>query len=64
MKATAYYQPSEFDRIDVGFVAIVEHVFNHPTLGNNNGEPVFTSTVIAITEEGFETRNTLYRIKK
>lgn len=43
----------------VGHVACVLPL-DHPSANVSNNNPVITSKVIAVTEDGFETQNTIY----
>ncbi len=58
-KPQATYTPSKWDNLTVGLEAIV-CCTSHPVL---TGTPmmVITSPVVAITEDGFETNNTVYK---
>lgn len=60
-KPTVYYIPTNSDYIVVGERADVHDVHNHPHVRSNW---VNTSTVVAITDEGFETLNTKYVMEK
>ena len=59
-KQIVNYVPSPHDYIKVGKSAMV-YPTNHPSYLVSNQHICHTSTVVAITEEGFETLNTLYR---
>jgi hypothetical protein len=59
-KPVVYYVTIDSTNIQIGKSANVI-ALDHPMLGK---EYVITSTVIAITEDGFETRNTIYKLKK
>lgn len=60
MKSIVRYNASENDSIHVGRSAVVADVLNHPSSIVSNRHPVYTSEVIAITDDGFETKNTKY----
>ena len=47
-------------RIEIGFPAII-YPLNHPSRLVTNSEYAITSMVVAITDDGFETENTIYR---
>lgn len=63
-KPTVHYVPGKYDHIEVGARALLSDVIDHPAtdrVSNEPGQPVWTSTVVSIGENGaFETLNTLY----
>lgn len=54
-----HYQISPDNHIVLGQRATVV-VYDHPRLGNNNGLPVYTTEVITIVGDLFETKNSIY----
>lgn len=62
-KPIVNYTPQDADYIVVGHRAFV-HPTNHPSNLVSNTTGVMTSPVVKITEDGFETQNTIYRKEK
>lgn len=48
--------------VDVGYEAVVYYVIGHPRLGKQS--IVYTSRVIKLLDDGFETLNTVYKLRK
>ena len=59
-KPIVHYTPSQYNYIKVGHSAIVCPI-DHPSESVSNTTMVKTSTVVSITADGFETRNTIYK---
>lgn len=59
-KPVVHYEPLHVTNIQLGRSADV-YALDHPNLGQ---QWVVTSKVIASTEDGFETRNSIYKLKK
>ena len=62
-KPIVNYTPQDADYIRVGHRAFVQPI-NHPSLAVSNTTGVMTSPFVKITEDGFETQNTIYRKEK
>ncbi len=61
MKPTVHYYKDPFNKINVGSGAFV-HPINHPNSSRvSNTKFVFTSPVVALLPDGFETINTIYK---
>lgn len=58
-KPLVHYQIDPYNHIVLGQRATVI-VYDHPRLGNNNGLPVYTTEVITVVGDLFETKNTIY----
>ena len=60
MKIRVHYIPQEGDVIVVGQSAVVHNVLDHPSFVVSNRHPVWTSAVLKLFKNGFETHNTRY----
>lgn len=62
MKPIVHYIPTLEDRINVGEIAFLWNVLDHPSPGVSNmpGQCVATSFVVRLHDDGFETTNTRY----
>lgn len=58
-KPIVHYQINPGNYIVLGQRATMI-VYDHPRLGNNNGLPVYTTEVITVNGDLFETKNTIY----
>lgn len=54
-----HYKIDLLNYIKLGDRAVVM-VYDHPTLGNNSGEPVLTTKVVEIDGTTFKTKNNIY----
>ncbi len=58
-RSLVHYQINPDNHIVLGQRATVI-VYDHPRLGNNNGVPVYTTEVITVVGNLFETKNNIY----
>ena len=63
IKPVVHFFPTKMDYIKVGTPALI-HPIDHPSELVSNKELARTSEVINITDDGFETRNTVYKRAK
>ena len=63
-KQVVHYVPMEGDHVEIGQGGFVQNVLNHPSSLVTNRHPVYTSEVVKIFKDGFETLNTRYKVVK
>lgn len=63
IKPIVYFFPTKMDFIQVGKSALILPL-NHPSEYVSNNQFARTSLVIGMTEDGFETQNTVYKRAK
>ena len=61
MKPIVHFISSNDDYIHVGNSAFVNPIDHPDTVHVSNRKPIRTSEVVAINEDGFETKNTIYK---
>jgi len=61
MKPIVHFTSSTNDYIHVGNPAFVNPIDHPDTVHVSNRKPIRTSEVVAINEDGFETKNTIYK---